>query len=76
MIARMMQFVSKHLEQSLVSVFLGLYHGITIRILCVVYVVFSALIRHNREGSALFRLGGGYSALKDALSSKNVRFQR
>lgn len=35
-----------------------------------------ALIRHNKPGIAAFRLGNGYSALKDALSSESVRFQR
>ncbi|XP_068643661.1 hsp70 nucleotide exchange factor FES1-like isoform X2 [Aristolochia californica] len=36
----------------------------------------SSLIRHNRPGIAAFRLGNGYAALKDALGSENVRFQR
>ncbi|XP_076958018.1 hsp70 nucleotide exchange factor FES1-like [Bidens hawaiensis] len=36
----------------------------------------SSLIRHNKPGIAAFRLGNGYSALKDALSSESVRFQR
>lgn len=39
-------------------------------------VVFSALIRHNKSGVAAFRLANGYAALRDALSSENVRFQR
>ncbi|CAI9098295.1 OLC1v1034916C2 [Oldenlandia corymbosa var. corymbosa] len=36
----------------------------------------SSLIRHNKPGVAAFRLANGYSALRDALSSENVRFQR
>lgn len=36
----------------------------------------SSLIRHNKPGIQAFRLSNGYSALKDALSSDNVRFQR
>ncbi|KAE9610992.1 hypothetical protein Lalb_Chr07g0192991 [Lupinus albus] len=36
----------------------------------------SSLIRHNKSGIAAFRLANGYSALKDALTSENVRFQR
>lgn len=36
----------------------------------------SALIRHNQPGVAAFRLGNGYAALKDALNSDDVRFQR
>ncbi|XP_078182579.1 uncharacterized protein LOC144576166 [Carex rostrata] len=36
----------------------------------------SSLIRHNQPGVAAFRLGNGYAALKDALSSDDVRFQR
>ena len=36
----------------------------------------SALIRHNKPGIAAFRLANGYAALRDALSSENVRFQR
>ncbi|KAK9057777.1 hypothetical protein SSX86_022615 [Deinandra increscens subsp. villosa] len=36
----------------------------------------SSLIRHNKPGVAAFRLANGYAALKDALSSESVRFQR
>ncbi|KAE8099354.1 hypothetical protein FH972_017343 [Carpinus fangiana] len=36
----------------------------------------SSLIRHNKPGIAAFRLGNGYAALRDALGSENVRFQR
>lgn len=36
----------------------------------------TALIRHNKPGIAAFRLANGYAALRDALSSENVRFQR
>ncbi|KAI4331706.1 hypothetical protein MLD38_029863 [Melastoma candidum] len=36
----------------------------------------SSLIRHNKPGITAFRLANGYAALKDALSSENVRFQR
>ncbi|KAI3987074.1 hypothetical protein MKX01_036864 [Papaver californicum] len=36
----------------------------------------SSLIRHNKPGVAAFRLANGYGALRDALSSDNVRFQR
>ncbi|KAL6534303.1 hypothetical protein OROHE_013228 [Orobanche hederae] len=36
----------------------------------------SSLIRHNKPGVAAFRLANGYAALRDALSSENVRFQR
>jgi hsp70-interacting protein len=36
----------------------------------------TALIRHNKPGVAAFRLANGYAALKDALTSDNVRFQR
>ncbi|CAN6442754.1 unnamed protein product [Victoria cruziana] len=36
----------------------------------------SSLIRHNKLGVSAFRLASGYAALKDALSSDNVRFQR
>ena len=36
----------------------------------------SALIRHNKPGIVAFRLANGYAALKDALSSESVRFQR
>lgn len=36
----------------------------------------SSLIRHNKPGIAAFRLANGYAALKDALSSDDVRFQR
>lgn len=36
----------------------------------------AALIRHNKPGITAFRLASGYAALKDALSSDNVRFQR
>ncbi|XP_008240682.1 PREDICTED: hsp70 nucleotide exchange factor fes1-like [Prunus mume] len=36
----------------------------------------SSLIRHNKPGSIAFRLANGYAALRDALSSDNVRFQR
>lgn len=40
------------------------------------YFLFSALIRNNKPGVAAFRLANGYGALRDALSSENVRFQR
>ncbi|WVZ17906.1 hypothetical protein V8G54_010888 [Vigna mungo] len=36
----------------------------------------SSLIRHNKSGITAFRLANGYAALKDALTSENVRFQR
>lgn len=36
----------------------------------------SSLIRHNMPGVAAFRLANGYAALRDALSSDHVRFQR
>jgi len=36
----------------------------------------TALIRHNKPGITAFRLANGYAALKDALTSENVRFQR
>jgi len=36
----------------------------------------SSLIRHNKPGITAFRLANGYAALKDALASENVRFQR
>lgn len=36
----------------------------------------SSLIRNNKPGIAAFRLANGYAALKDALGSENVRFQR
>ncbi|KAK6146901.1 hypothetical protein DH2020_017813 [Rehmannia glutinosa] len=36
----------------------------------------SSLIRHNKSGVAAFRLANGYAALRDALSSEDVRFQR
>ncbi|KAH1265846.1 Hsp70-binding protein 1 [Glycine max] len=36
----------------------------------------SSLIRHNKQGITVFRLANGYAALKDALASENVRFQR
>jgi len=36
----------------------------------------SSLIMHNKPGIAAFRLANGYGALRDALSSENVRFQR
>lgn len=36
----------------------------------------SSLIRHNKPGVAAFRLANGYAALRDALTSENVRFQR
>ncbi|XP_022633250.1 uncharacterized protein LOC106753424 isoform X2 [Vigna radiata var. radiata] len=36
----------------------------------------NALIRHNKSGITAFRLANGYAALKDALTSENVRFQR
>lgn len=37
---------------------------------------YSALIRGNKPGIAAFRLANGYAALKDALGSEDVRFQR
>ncbi|XP_026379035.1 hsp70 nucleotide exchange factor FES1-like [Papaver somniferum] len=36
----------------------------------------SSLIRHNKRGVAAFRQANGYGALRDALGSDNVRFQR
>ncbi|KAJ7961393.1 hsp70 nucleotide exchange factor fes1-like [Quillaja saponaria] len=36
----------------------------------------SSLIRHNKPGVTAFRLANGYAALRDALSSESVRFQR
>lgn len=36
----------------------------------------SSLIRQNKPGIAAFRLANGYAALRDALGSENVRFQR
>ncbi|OAY83554.1 uncharacterized protein LOC109718202 [Ananas comosus] len=36
----------------------------------------SSLIRGNKPGIAAFRLANGYAALKDALGSEDVRFQR
>ncbi|KAL3826020.1 hypothetical protein ACJIZ3_022049 [Penstemon smallii] len=36
----------------------------------------SSLIRHNKPAVAAFRLANGYAALRDALSSESVRFQR
>ncbi|KAI4356493.1 hypothetical protein L6164_000515 [Bauhinia variegata] len=36
----------------------------------------SSLIRHNKSGIAAFCLANGYAALRDALTSENVRFQR
>ncbi|WCJ28329.1 Fes1A [Euphorbia peplus] len=36
----------------------------------------SSLIRHNKPGITAFRLANGYAALKEALSSDSVRFQR
>ncbi|KAL5210857.1 hypothetical protein ABZP36_006480 [Zizania latifolia] len=35
-----------------------------------------ALIRHNQQGVAAFRLGNGYAALKEALRSDYARLQR
>ncbi|CAA0829812.1 Fes1A [Striga hermonthica] len=36
----------------------------------------SSLIRHNKPAIAAFRLANGYAALRDALGSESVRFQR
>eukprot|EP01018_Ginkgo_biloba_P032477 Gb_06438 [translate_table: standard] len=36
----------------------------------------SSLIRHNKPAVAAFRLANGYSALRDALTTDDVRFQR
>ncbi|KAG6416407.1 hypothetical protein SASPL_123837 [Salvia splendens] len=36
----------------------------------------SSLIRHNKSGIADFRLANGYAALRDAVGSESVRFQR
>ncbi|GMH23069.1 hypothetical protein Nepgr_024912 [Nepenthes gracilis] len=36
----------------------------------------SSLIRHNKPGVATFRLANCYAALRDALSSNSVKFQR
>ncbi|XWS59840.1 hypothetical protein CRYUN_Cryun08bG0156500 [Craigia yunnanensis] len=35
-----------------------------------------SLIRHNKPGIAAFRLANGYAALRDALGTESVRFQR
>ncbi|XVF76663.1 hypothetical protein PTKIN_Ptkin13bG0284800 [Pterospermum kingtungense] len=36
----------------------------------------SSLIRHNKPGISAFRLANGYAALRDALGTESVRFQR
>lgn len=36
----------------------------------------SSLIRHNKPGIEAFRLANGYAALRDALGSESVKFQR
>lgn len=36
----------------------------------------SSLIRHNKPAIAAFRLANGYAALRDALSTEDVKFQR
>ncbi|KAL9336762.1 hypothetical protein Peur_071250 [Populus x canadensis] len=36
----------------------------------------SSLVQHNKPGIAAFHLGNGFAALRDALGSENVRFQR
>ncbi|XVF08125.1 hypothetical protein REPUB_Repub06bG0198800 [Reevesia pubescens] len=36
----------------------------------------SSLIRHNKPGIAAFRLANGYAALRDALGTESIRFQR
>ncbi|XWS55640.1 hypothetical protein CRYUN_Cryun09bG0018400 [Craigia yunnanensis] len=36
----------------------------------------SSLIRHNKPAIAAFRLANGYAALRDALGTESVRFQR
>ncbi|KAM3289353.1 hsp70-binding protein 1 [Capsicum chacoense] len=36
----------------------------------------SSLIRHNKPGIVAFRLANGYAALRDALNSESLRFQR
>ncbi|OMO97245.1 Armadillo [Corchorus olitorius] len=36
----------------------------------------SSLIRHNKPGVTAFRLANGYAALRDALGTESVRFQR
>ncbi|KAK0584378.1 hypothetical protein LWI29_012228 [Acer saccharum] len=36
----------------------------------------SSLIQHNKPGITAFRLANGYAALRDALGSESVRFQR
>lgn len=36
----------------------------------------SSLIRHNKPATVAFRLANGYAALRDALTTENVRFQR
>lgn len=36
----------------------------------------ASLIRHNKPGVTAFRLANGYAALRDALSSDSVKFQR
>lgn len=41
-----------------------------------VWFSFAALIRHNKSGIVAFRLANGYAALRDALGSESVRFQR
>lgn len=40
------------------------------------YYCLAALIRHNQPGVAAFRLGNGYSELRDALGSDDARLQR
>lgn len=59
-------------------------HRILLFVLCNVHscdeeinsCFFAALIRHNKSGIAAFRLANGYAALRDALGSESVRFQR
>lgn len=45
-------------------------------VLIFIFLHLLALIRHNKPGTAAFRLANGYSVLRDALSSESVRFQR
>lgn len=77
----MSEFVQKPLEQSHVSVFFschlcGFQWMNSFLIFASVQFSCAALIRHNKSGIAAFRLANGYAALRDALGSESVRFQR
>lgn len=74
-------FVPKLLEQSHVSVFLVVTSVCfqwmdSLLKFASVQFSFAALIRHNKLGIAAFRLANGYAALREALGSESVRFQR